>query len=131
MAATVGKDGGVKVGASQVSFIDTWNLTATVDNDETTSYGDTYKKRVQTLKDWSAEVSGTLDRSDTQQAALLDQLEDGTLADVDLRLETERGSSYWSGSALIESWTITHNIGSKVGISFSFTGNGALSWTEA
>jgi len=128
MAATKGKDGAFKIGTSTVTFMDSWELQASVDIVDVTAYGDTFRKRIQTIKDWRVNIRGTLDRSDTQQAALLDQLEDGTLADFDTRMYTG-ASTYWSGSALMESWTITSEIAGKVGVAMVVQGNGALNYT--
>ena len=94
MAATIGKDGEVRIGSTVMALMDTWALNMTVDVVETTAFGDTHKERVQTFKDWTVSMSGSLDRSDAQQAALLDQFEDGTLSEVQVRLYTDAGSSY-------------------------------------
>ena len=128
MGAMVGKDGSVKVGDSALGYIDSWSLTPTIDTAEVTAYGDTTKVNVQTLKSWAAEVSGTLDKVDAQQAALLDQFEDGTLSAVDLKLYTG-ASTYWQGSAVLTGGGITSTVGDKVSVNFSFTCGGALSYT--
>lgn len=129
MAATVGKNGGFKIGSSSVTFFDNWTLRASTDLVETPGYGDTFKKRVRALKDWSVAVGGTLDRSDTQQAALLDQMEDATEADVLAVMETLRGSSYWQGSAIVQDWEVASSVGDKVSVTFNLICNGALSYT--
>lgn len=133
MAATVGKNGGFYIGGSLVTFIDHWELDNELATVETGGYGDTTTKRVATMKDHRGVASGTLDRSDAAQAALLDQFEDGTIADVDARFETSRGSSYWSMSAIVERSRIVSDLNSKVTIEFSFVhgaGTG-LSWTSS
>ena len=128
MGATVGKDGSVGIGAAKVGFIDSWSLTPAINTADVTAYGDTTKVNIQTLKEWSAEISGTLDKADAQQAALLDQFEDGTLANVDLRLY-DASATYWSGSAVLSGGGITSTIGDKVSVSFSFACAGGLSYT--
>ncbi len=131
MAATVGKNGGFYVGATLVPFIDSWNIDMTIGSEETTAFGDDNVKRVATIRDWSGSASGTLDRSDASQAALLDQFEDGTISPTSVRLATNRGSDYWEGSAIISGASIGSAVGSKVTVSFSLTAADALSWTEA
>ena len=128
MGAMVGKDGSVKVGDSALGYIDSWSLTPTIDTAEITAYGDTTKVNVQTLKSWAAEVSGTLNKVDAQQAALLDQFEDGTLSAVDLKLYTG-ASTYWQGSAVLTGGGITSTVGDKVSVNFSFSCAGDLSYT--
>lgn len=128
MAAIVGKDGSFRIGVSTVTRLDTYNLDGTIDTEEVTGYGDTSKKHVATLKSWKGGASGTLDIADAQQAALLDQFEDGTIADVDARFYYA-SSSYWSGSAIVTNASIRSQVGSKVTVDFSFTGNGDLTRT--
>ncbi len=129
MGATVGKNGGFYVGSTLVTFIDNWSLDGTIDSVETTAFGDESKKRVPTIRDWSATVSGTLDKSDAQQAALLDQFEDGTIVAASVQLATDRGSSYWEGSAIIQGFSVNSEVVGKVSVSFSLLAADALSWT--
>ena len=128
MAATAGKDGGIVVNGSTVTFMDSWDLSLTAETKDTTSYGDTARTRIQVFKDWSVNVKGTLDRSDTMQAALLDQFEDGTLAAVLLQLKTA-ASAYWYGSAVLKSGSVNSKVDDKVSVSFSFESSGALNHT--
>ena len=133
MAATTGKDGGFNIGGSLVTFIDHWELDNSLATVETGGYGDTTIKRVGTIKDHRGSASGTLDRSDASQAALLDQFEDGSIADVDARFYTERGSDFWAMSAIVEGSRIVSELNGKVSVEFSFVhGSGdGLVWTEA
>lgn len=130
MAATTGKTGGFYVGTSLVTFIEGWNLTGTIGHEEVTGYGDDNVKRVPTIRDWAAGCSGTLDRSDANQAAILDQFEDGTITAVNCRLATVRASEYWEGSAIYESFNVDSTVQGKVSVSFSLVAADALSWTE-
>ncbi len=128
MAATAGKDGGIVVNGSTVTFMDSWDLSLTAETKDTTSYGDTARTRIQVFKDWSVNVKGTLDLSDTMQAALLDQFEDGTLAAVLLQLKTG-ASAYWYGSAVLKSGSVNSKVDDKVSVSFSFESSGGLNHT--
>lgn len=125
MGATLGKDGGVQIGSTSITFIDSWNLDATSETVDVTSYGDESRVRVQTFKDWTGGFSGTLDRTDAQQAALLDQFEDGTLAAVNLRLK-DGASSYWYGSAVLSNMSVSSQVSDRVTVSFSFESAGTL-----
>ena len=131
MAATVGKTGGFYLGATLITFIDSWNLDVSIGAEEVTAFGDLNVKRVPTLRDWSAGASGTLDRSDARQAALLDQFEDGTITATSVRLATDRGSDYWEGSAIVQGASIGNSVGSKVTVDFTLIASDAISWTEA
>lgn len=126
MAAIVGKDGSFKIGTSTVGYIDSFVLNVTLENDDITAFGDKAHKRVHTLMDWSMDASGTLDTADTQQAALLDQFKTGgTPAPAEVRGYTG-SSTYWVGSALLTSVSINSAVGSKVSVSYNFSGNGEL-----
>jgi hypothetical protein len=129
MAATLGKDGGVVIGGSTVTFIDSWTLNLSTKNEEVTAYGDSGPVRVNVFRDWTADISGTLDRSDTMQAALLDQFEDGTLAAVLLNLKTGT-SSYWYGSGVLRSASVRSQVASKVSVQFSFDAAGQLNYED-
>ena len=131
MAATKGKDGGFYLGSTLVTFMDNWTLNRATTTAETTQFGNDWEEHCATVKNWNASVSGTLDRSDASQAALLDQLEDGTVADVNARFYTSSTSStYWSGSAVVESDSIGSPVKDKVAISINLKGNGELTWNE-
>jgi len=131
MGATMGKDGGFYVAGSLVTFIDSWTLNLSRGLEEIGGYGDDWDKVAPTVKSWNATFSGTLDRSDTQQAALLDQLEDGADAAQVVRLASERGSDYWEGSSYVESMSINSSLKGKVGISGNLRGHGEITWNEA
>jgi hypothetical protein len=130
MAAYVGKDGKVGIGAEDVAYIDTWSLTPSVDLAEVTGYGDSAKAYGSALRSATVTFSGTLDRSDTDQADLMDQFEDGTLADVALRLYT-LPASYWYGNFRLTGMTINSAVGDKVSVSWNGTLNGALAYTSS
>ena len=132
MAATMGKNGSFRIGSALVNFIDSWTVSPSVGTEETTAYGDSWESHLATIKAWAASASGTLDRSDTNQAALLDQLEDGAIADVAVRLLLSTGSiPYWGGNAIVENWSVDSAVKGKVGVSFSLKGNGALAYTTS
>jgi len=130
MSVSKGKDGGFYVGSTLVTFMDTWTLNRGIAVEEVTSFGDDWEKKCSTVKNWNATFGGSFDRSDAQQAALLDQLEDGVIADVVVRLGVD-DSNYWVGSAVIESDSIQGGAKGVVKYSGSLAGNGALDWVGA
>lgn len=127
-----GKDGQVSIGAAVVAFMDTWSLTAGIGTAEVTAFGDNSKAFGQTIREWSGNFAGTMDRTDTDQADLMDQYEDGTLASVSLRMYVNTATTetlYWLGSAKMSGMTVNSAIADKVSVSFEYQGSGDLSWT--
>ena len=129
MSVSKGKDGGFYVGSTLVTFMDTWSLNRGITVEETTSFGDEWETKCATVKNWGASFGGSLDRSDVQQASLLDQLEDGVVADVVVRLAVS-ATNYWVGSAIIESDSLSSGAKGVVKYTGNLSGNGALDWVE-
>ncbi len=130
MAATAGKDGSVRIGTVQITFMDTWSVTPSVDTPEVTQFGNTSKAFESALRAWNVTLSGTLDRSDTGQADVMDQFENGTLADLALRFYTA-AASFWSGNVRMTGQTVNSQVGDKVSLSWTGVGNGDLSFTSS
>lgn len=130
MAATVGKDGYITVAGSTVLYTDSWTLTPAIGTAEITGYQDTAKAYGSTLREWTATWSGTLDRTETEQAALMDQFEDGVLADIAMRFYTHP-ASYWSGNMRMTGQSVNSQVGDKVSISWTASGNGDLAFTSS
>jgi predicted secreted protein len=128
MAATKGKDGGFYVGSTLVTFISSWNLNRGKGTAETTAYGDDWEDHVGLIRNWSADVVGTLDRTDVNQAALLDQLEDGVEAPIVVRLSLDRSTEYWQGSAIIAGDSIASDVKDKVTYNITLQGTAELTW---
>jgi len=130
MAATIGKDGDVKIGTATVAYMDTWSLTPNINTPELTSFGDAARVYGSALRDAGLTFSGTLDRSDTDQADLMDQFEDGTLADIAVRLYTA-AASYWSGNVRLTGQTVNSQIEGKVAITWNGIVSGNLAFTSS
>ena len=130
MAATVGKDGKICIADATIAYMDTWSLSPGIGTAEITAYGDSAKAFGSTLREWSVNFGGTLDRSDTDQADLMDQFEDGTLADIGIRCYVA-AASYWSGNVRLTGQTVNSAVGDKVSITWTGQGNGALAFTSS
>jgi len=130
MAAYLGKDGYLTVGGSTAAYIDSWSLNATVGTADVTGFGDSAHAYTQTLRDATVNFSGTMDRSDAEQATLMDQFEDATLADVALRLYWAP-ASFWSFNARLNGMTVNSQVGDKVSISWTAQVNGAVAATSS
>lgn len=133
MAALMGKDGTVKIGASAIGYIDGWSINADAGSAEVTAYGDKDRQYIYTIKGWSGTLSGTLDMADAQQLTLADQFDSAhTLAVAALRFYTTTGvTTYWYGNAYMTGVTVNSSVGDKVSVSINFTGDGNLSYTTA
>jgi hypothetical protein len=122
MAAVIGKDGDIRIGSVTLS-LDSWTLNPTFNTADITKFGNKTKVNTQTLMEWSAEGSGTLDMADAQQGALLDQFKLGAGGSVvNLRLYTRTATSavYWTGSAILTGANVQSTVGDKVTVSYSF-----------
>jgi len=133
MAALMGKDGSLKIGANTVGYLDSWALNPDIGTAEVSAYGDKDRQYIYTIKGWSGTASGTLDLADAQQLTLTDQFDSAhTLAVAALRFYTSTGAfPYWGGNAWMTGMTVNSSIGDKVSVSFNFTGDGNLSYTTA
>ena len=130
MAATAGKDGYITVAGSTVAYTDTWALSPAIGTAEITAYQDTSKAYGSTLREWTATFSGTVDRTDVEQAALMDQFEDGVLADIAMRFYI-LPATYWSGNMRLTGSNINSAVGDKVSVTWNAIGNGNLSYTSS
>jgi hypothetical protein len=128
MAAYVGRDGYVTVGGSTVAYIDSWSMNASIGTADITAFGNAARVYDQTIRDVSVTFSGTMDRSDAEQATLMDQFEDAALADVAVRLYTQ-AANYWSGNVRVTGMTVNSAVGDKVSVTFNGVVNGALAYT--
>jgi len=126
MAILAGNAGSFKLGANTVLEIDQWQLDVTPGLEETQSFGDTWKERTLTLKEWSGSASGRLDNTDTNGHV--------ALATAFLAGSTVAGrwyysaTAYYSGTAFVTA-SITAAENGLMTVSYSFNGTGALSHT--
>jgi len=130
MAATVGKDGYVTVAGSTVAYLDMWAINPSIDTPEITAFGNTSKAYGSALRGCAFNMGGTLDRTDAEQAALMDQFEDGTLADIAVRFYIAP-ATYWSGNVRLQGQTVNSQVGDKVSITWNGVINGALAYTSS
>ena len=130
MAATAGKDGYITVAGSTVAYTDTWTVTPAISTPEITAFGNSSKAFGSALREWPATWSGTMDRSDAEQAALMVQFEDGVIEDIAMRFYTAP-ASFWSGNMRMTGQSVNSQVGDKVSVSWNAQGNGNLSYTSS
>ena len=128
MAAIMGKDCDVKIGSTTLSF-DTWSINPTFNTADITKFGNKTKVNAQTVAEWTAEASGTLDLANAQQVALLDQFKAGAgWTAVTFRGYTS-SSGNWYGSAIVSNAQISASVVDKVPVTISFMCAGDLNRT--
>lgn len=130
MAAKMGKDGFISIAGTteRPAYIDNWTLNAEIGTVEVTAFGESARSYVSTLRGWSVTCGGTLDKSDTDQDAVLDLIA-ATSSPSAVSLRLYDSSSYWSGSGYLTSVSINSQVGDKVALTFNFLGSSNLSRT--
>lgn len=107
--------------------LSTWTVSLTKSMIEVVSFGNDYKEKVPSVKDWSAKSDGTTDFSaDSGQAALMDAFESGTEIMASFYLDED---TFLSGKCYITDLEIKHDAEGKSEISISLAGSGKASLT--
>lgn len=130
MAATAGVDGSIKIGSNVIGYIDNFSLNINQGVADVSSLGKGWKESIETVKDWSGSLSGSLDYEDAAQKAIIDKFlgTDRTLVTLDFVITP---ALTLSGTASLSSISTGASVSDKVTISCNFTGNGALAKKSA
>jgi len=125
MAILAGNAGSFKLSTNTVLEIDTWTLDISTGLEETQSFGDTWKERTATIKEYSGTAAGRYDDTDTTgHVALNTAVLGGTTVAARFYID---GTNYYSGNVFVQaSLNVTEN--GLVTVSYSFTGTGALTY---
>lgn len=119
-----GKTGYVKIGSDLVAHMSNFSLEMSTDIIEVVSFGNTYKEKIPSIKDWSASAEGNCDFASTSgQEDLIDAYEDGTLVTIGLGITDD---IYFEGTAYIESLSIDNASDDSPTISIEFAGSNAI-----
>jgi len=125
MATHAGSEGKVFVGSSQVAEVKSWSLEITSDTVDASIIGTEWRKNQATIKSWSGSLDGFWDETDTTGQG---ELTAGATVTLNLYPEgDDTGALYWSGDAIVTSISYSASFDGLVEVTFSFTGNGALS----
>lgn len=101
-----------------------WNVSLSKEMLEVVSFGNTYKEKVPSIKDWSATADGSADfDSDGGQKMLLDAFESGAKLQGSFYLDE---STFLQGDCYVESLEISHAADGKADISISLAGSNAV-----
>ena len=129
MAASAGYNCLVKVSTTTIGFTDNFSYAVNMGNEETTTFGDTWKANIPTIRDVSLSISGSYDKSDSgQDTAIWTEILTGDGAIAEMRVYVSN-TNYYSGAAVLTSCSIDSTAQGKISYSASFVGNGTWSYT--
>ena len=124
MATRKGKEGVVKIGASTVGEVKSFELEVTANEVDVSTLGSGWTKTNSTQNSWSGTLEMFYDPTDLGQPA---QIAVGTLVTLALYYEgVTTGLKYDTGSALITSISRSQSFDGMVNQTVAFTGNGIL-----
>jgi len=132
MGTVKGTDGKVEKAGTTIANIDSWELTVSADNDETTAYGSREKSYIQTTVGWTGTISGSYDSTDASQQALIDQFSSTSTGPAAVTLTlvgSTADSDRYSGSFIINSIANTGSVGTKRSFSADIQATGGVSRT--
>ncbi len=129
MANHKGSEGVVKVGSATIAELKSYSIEESAETIETTELGDSAKTFTAGTTSWSGSCDCYWDETDTTgQGALT------AGAEVTMNFYPEGaslGDKYYTGTAIVDSLSVEAGQDDMVSASFSFTGNGALSFSTA
>lgn len=122
-----GVTGYIKVGSTTIAHMSSWEVELSKEIIEVVSFGNDYKEKVPSIKDWSASADGAADfDTSSGQADLVTAFEDGTLLTFGFGI-TE--TTFFEGTGYIESLSITNEADGNVSLSISVAGSNAITLT--
>jgi len=110
-----------------VGLIEEFSISKSVDEVETTAFtegGVTARCYEPGLYDWTADISGFLDMSDTEQTGVEDVLDSGTT--ITGYFYADETGNYYSGDMFMTSEDVTVPVDGLADVSFSGRGKGQL-----
>ncbi|HPY88917.1 MAG TPA: hypothetical protein PLG34_13150 [Spirochaetota bacterium] len=124
MALYTGVTGYIKSGTTKLAHMSNWSLELTKEMLEVISFGNTYKEKVPSIKDWSASSDGTTDFASTSgQKDLVDAFESGTKLTFGFGLDDY---TFFEGDGYIESLKVENAADGKADISISIAGSNGV-----
>lgn len=128
MALYTGVTGYIKIGegvsAATIAHMSSWEVELTKEMVEVVSFGNDYKEKIPSIKDWSATADGAADfEAASGQADLIDAFESGDLLTFGFGIDAD---TYMEGTGYIESLSISNEADGNVSISMSVAGSNAI-----
>ena len=129
MANHIGQEGVIRIGATNLlSELRSWELQETSDTIEDTVLSDLSRTYQTGLKSWSGSATCFWDELDPAQISLTV----GVSITLNMYPEgNQTGDVFYTGTALVTSYTFSAQTGGMVEAQFSFTGTGALTKSTA
>lgn len=132
MALYTGVTGKISMKSGSTTAVDlvhlaNWSVELTKEMIEVVSFGNDYKEKVPSIKDWSASFDGSADfEGEGSQKMLLDAFESGAKLTGSFYLDED---TFLSGDCYIESLTVSHAADGKADIDISVAGSNAATLT--
>ena len=126
MPTHTGSEGTVKIGSAVLGEIRSFNLNITTDVIEDTSMGDSFRSFKAGLSQFTADLEVFFDETDAAQNAL------DPAAQLTLELfpeGAESGDTYFTGTVIVTSKTVTSTVDGMVEASFTAQGTGGITET--
>lgn len=113
--------------AVEAAHIASFNVELSKEIIEVVSFGDEYKEKIPSIKDWTASADGAADFATAGgQKLLYDAFEDGAKVEAVFYLDT---TTFFTGDAYIESLSVDHAADGSAEISISLSGSGGCTLT--
>lgn len=113
--------------AKDIAHLANWTVDLSKEMIEVVSFGDDYKEKIPSIKDWSASADGAVDfAANSGQKDLMDAYEDGTKVEASFYLDT---GTFFKGDAYVESLSFSHAADGSAEISISLAGSGGVMLT--
>ena len=126
MAACSGHEGAIYSNTKQIGGLNTFNLNINNATLDVTSFGNAWKEYIDGVKDFSGSASGYFDYLDAMQKEIVDNILSSAETTLTLDFKVTKDLTL-TGSVKISSLSTTVAVNDKVGVSFNFVGNGAIS----
>ena len=127
MANHAGKDGLVKVGSATVAEVKSWSLNTSAETIEDTAMGDTARTYLPGLTSGDASLDVFWDETDSAGQTALAPGASVTLVLYPERAEQVSADTYYTGTAIVTSKSITGSFDGMVEASISAQYTGAIS----
>lgn len=128
MATHSGQDGVIKIGAVTVGEVKSFSIEETGETLEDTAQGDDWRTHKGGLKSWSGSIEAHWDPDDTGGQDLL--VVGASITGIFHPFGAATGAATLTGVGTIVSRSISSELEGIVSVSFSVTGNGALTQSE-
>lgn len=123
MALYSGVTGSISIDEIKIAHMANWSVDLTKEMIEVVSFGDDYKEKVPSIKDWSASFDGSADFiAEGGQKELHEAFESGAKVEAEFYLDDD---TFLGGEAFVESLSISHAADGKADISIGLAGSGA------